>query len=205
MSSNAQVAANRENAKLSTGPVTPAGIANTRHNATRHGLTGSQMVIKGEDAAEYDSLRAELVADHAPANEHEAMLVEEIAQNWWRLQRARRVEAQVVEKFGELAVILEPEAAKAYRTINRYLNAIERSWNRACSDLQKLQAWRRKEIEERERNRQVRQEIAIRFAEHCARKENGSVSSKPQPPAKPAPGGLTHPSGAPVNQEPAAA
>jgi hypothetical protein len=145
MSSPAQIVANRANAQLSTGPHTPAGIENSKYNATRHGLTGKQVVIKGEDPALYDALRQQLLADYAPANQREAMLVEDIAQNYWRLLRARKLEAQVLEKFGELECLLDPEAGKAFKTVTRYLNAIERSWRAGTRQLDALQNARRQE------------------------------------------------------------
>ncbi len=143
MATAAQIIANRANACYSTGPRTIAGIESSKHNATRHGLAGKQIVVKGEDPAEYDQLHLELVRDHAPVNEREAMLVEEIAQNWWRLQRARRIETEVLAKFGQLECIIDPEARRAFLTITRYLNTIERTWHRACRDLEKLQDIRR--------------------------------------------------------------
>lgn len=154
-----QILANRANASLSTGPRTAGGIEATKYNATRHGLAGNQIVTKGEDPAAYDELRRQLVADHAPANEREAMLVEEIAQNWWRLERARRVEAAVIQKFGELECIVDPEARKAFQTISRYLNAIQRTWHRACRDLEVLQDKRRQQLREQAKSAAVRPQL----------------------------------------------
>jgi len=145
MATPAQITANRANSQLSTGPKTPDGIANSKLNATRHGLTGKQVVIRGEDASEYDALRASLIESYAPATEHEAMLVEEVAQNWWRLQRARRIEAEVIAKFGEIACMIDPEASKAFQRVTRYLNSIERSWRKSIDQLEKLQAARHEE------------------------------------------------------------
>ncbi len=144
MATAQQILSNRANASLSTGPRTAAGLEATKYNATKHGLSGKQIVTRDEDPAAYDELRRQLIVDHAPANEREAMLVEEIAQNWWRLERARRVEAAVLQKFGHLECILEPEARKAFQLITRYLNTIQRTWDRACKDLQMLQDKRRK-------------------------------------------------------------
>lgn len=192
MSSVAQITANRANAQLSTGPSTPEGFANSRLNATRHGLTGKQVVTKGEDPAEYDALREQIIAEYAPANEREAMLVEDIAQNYWRLQRARRIEAQVIEKLGELQCILDPEAAKAFKNITRYLSAIEKSWRISTSQLDALQEARRQEAEIQARHARY---AALRAA--AARLANlptlpasppiGSVSQQPaNTPAPPA-------------------
>ncbi len=134
-----QVLMNRANASLSTGPRTAAGMDACKYNATKHGLAGKQIVTRDEDPAAYDQLRRQLVHDYAPATEREAMLVEEIAQNWWRLERARRVEAAVIKKYGELECVIEPEARKAFLTISRYLNSIQRTWHRASKDLEALQ------------------------------------------------------------------
>ena len=50
MASPAQILANRNNAHRSTGPKTAEGKQAASHNATRHGLAGTQIVIPGEDA-----------------------------------------------------------------------------------------------------------------------------------------------------------
>ncbi len=159
MATAQQILTNRANASLSTGPRTAAGIEATKYNATKHGLSGKQIVTKGEDPAAYDELRRQLVADHAPANEREAMLVEEIAQNWWRLERARRVEAAVIQKFGELECIVDAEARKAFQTISRYLNTIQRTWNRASKDLEILQNKRSKDQQNQPKFAPLRLEI----------------------------------------------
>ena len=139
MATAAQYTANRANAQQSTGPKTPAGIENSKHNATRHGLTGKHLVIKGEDPAEFDALRHALIEQHSPASELEAMLVEEIAQNWWRLQRAKKAESQVIDLYGLLECNVDPDARKAFQTIGRYLTGIERAWRRASIELAALQ------------------------------------------------------------------
>ena len=115
------------------------GTDNTKFNATKHGLTGTQIVIKGEDPAIYDALRAKLVAEHQPATEEEAMLVEHIAQSWWKLQRAGRYEQQLMNNAeGDIF------SSRGWQNFQRYRNAVERSWNRARKELAALQSARRK-------------------------------------------------------------
>ena len=138
MSTAAQILANRVNAQHSTGPVTAAGIENCKHNATKHGLSGKQIVVKGEDFAAYVELHASLIDTYRPANELEAMLVESIAQSYWRLQRAERVEAQLTAELGEVAIFTCPVAAKKYALFMRHRTAIERSWRRSMLQLEKL-------------------------------------------------------------------
>lgn len=138
MATQAQTAANRLNAQHSTGPKSEAGIAACRHNATRHGLTGKQIVVKGEDPAAYDAVRLQLIADYQPATEQEAMLIEEIAQNYWRLQRARRAEADMLNQLDLIAAIAE----KPFLNLQKYMGRIERCYNRAVKELAQLQSRR---------------------------------------------------------------
>ena len=99
MSSAAKALANRQNSLHSTGPVTAAGKAASSQNAMRHGLTSKQIVLPGEDPAQYDELRQDLLATYVPANAAEALLVEELATASWRLLRARRQETLILQKL----------------------------------------------------------------------------------------------------------
>ena len=156
MASPAQIIANRENSARSTGPATAAGKAISSQNATRHGLTSKQIVLPGEDPAEYDALRESLFEQYDPANETERTLVEEIAAGSWRLARARRHETAILKKligddckdpdqaFAELFV----EKPKEIARLLRYVTTIERSYYRALNKLEKLQTELVKQEEE---------------------------------------------------------
>ena len=119
-----------------TGPRTAAGIENCKYNATRHGLTGNQVVIKGEDPAEYDALRRSLVEEHQPASEDQAMLVEVIAQTWWKRVRADRYERDLFEHSRNEDIF----TSQCFINFMRYRAAIERAWNRARRELTVLKA-----------------------------------------------------------------
>ncbi len=92
------LAANRENAMLSTGPRTPAGKARSRLNALKHGLLASEAVnrvIEGAEArAAFDAMVDDLAAHYRPVGAVEEMLVQKIAIATWRLKRLLRFEAQ---------------------------------------------------------------------------------------------------------------
>ncbi|HYZ87185.1 MAG TPA: hypothetical protein VE621_22400 [Bryobacteraceae bacterium] len=83
---------NRENAKKSTGPRTAEGKRRSSTNALRHGLYSNRVVLDHEHAEHFEKLRADLLRDWAPANAQESLLVEQIAQAAWRLQRFMRIE-----------------------------------------------------------------------------------------------------------------
>ena len=144
MPSSIKLAANRANAAKSTGPRTTAGIEKTRYNATRHGLSGKQVVIQGEDPAAYEALLQGLKDSYRPANTAEAILVEEIAQTFWRLQRARALEAEAFLMLSGGADPIIPFNAESARfdNIRRYMTTIERAYHRAIAQLEKTQAIR---------------------------------------------------------------
>ena len=144
MSSARKIAANRANAQRSTGPQTIEGKQQSRYNATRHGLSGKQVVVDGEDPKRYEALLRDLIDAYQPANAAEAILVEEIAQNFWRLQRARAIEAENFNMWGsEPATAMNNEPA-AFDRISRYMTTIERAYHRAIDQLQETQKQRAK-------------------------------------------------------------
>lgn len=96
-----RVAANRENARKSTGPVTPEGKAAVAKNAIKHGLLAKAVVVSTtngtESQEEFDSLLADLVEELQPAGPLEESIVERIATCYWRLARAHRFESLALE------------------------------------------------------------------------------------------------------------
>ncbi len=96
MATDAQIQANRENAKKSTGPRTPEGKAHVSKNALKHGLLAQDSVIPGEDPAEFDRHLTLYQDTYNPANYVERELVLQIADSAWRMRRLSRIEATVM-------------------------------------------------------------------------------------------------------------
>jgi len=96
MLSAAKLAANRANSLRSSGPRTIAGSRASSTNATRHGLSAtSVVVIRGvENETDYEALVADVIADLRPVGAVETLLVERVAQLFWRLQRVLRFETE---------------------------------------------------------------------------------------------------------------
>ena len=156
MSTLAQHAANILNSRLSTGPKSAQGRAISSRNSQKHGLTAKQVVIQGENIEEFEDLKRSLYEDHKPANTMEQLLVNEIAENYWRLMRARRLETELLDRDLEAAL---SDDNKQLDKIRRYMTSIERAWHKAITQLQKTQAIRRDE-EEAARNEAERERAA---------------------------------------------
>ena len=72
---------NRANSQHSTGPTSARGKARSAQNSFKYGLYSQELIIQGEDPAEFDHLRATLRDEHQPANTTEEILVDELAQS----------------------------------------------------------------------------------------------------------------------------
>ena len=92
MTTNAQMKANRNNAKKSTGPRTEEGKSRSAKNALKHGLLARDTVLPGEDPADFDRQLSSLEEDIQPANSLEFELVRQIADAQWRMRRLTRLE-----------------------------------------------------------------------------------------------------------------
>jgi hypothetical protein len=97
MSSDKQIAANRLNAKNSTGPRTEHGKRRSRRNALRHGLTAETVIDTLENAADYDALAAAINADYRPRTNFELELVARLVSLLWRLRRAVAIESGLMD------------------------------------------------------------------------------------------------------------
>jgi hypothetical protein len=97
MSTEAQIKANRQNAQKSTGPRTAQGKAAVSQNAVKHGLFASQDVVKGENQADFDLFRDEMLIELAPVGALESMLAERFVNLSWRLKRAERMQNQAID------------------------------------------------------------------------------------------------------------
>jgi hypothetical protein len=138
-----KLAANRANAKKSTGPRTVAGKRRCSKNAVTHGLFCNDMVLPGEDRKFFEQFRHAVLLELRPMNVIELMIVDRIVIAQWKLRRLNSVEASAhcginqhrlersreelnqdrIEQFGTD----EPDAAHAIR--EKLLEAEERKPN----------------------------------------------------------------------------
>jgi hypothetical protein len=80
------LAANRMNAKKSTGPHTVTAL---KHNPLKHGLLAKHLEFQSpEEEAEFSSLHDGLTAEYVPLGRTEEALVEELAVVLWKMKEA---------------------------------------------------------------------------------------------------------------------
>lgn len=151
-----QMEANRRNALKSTGPQSEAGKQRAAVNATRHGLYSNRVVMQYEHEEHFRQLRENLLRDWKPANSQQILLVEQIAQAAWRLQRAIRVETGTFDLYSRelchqagvdhnphgdegLAIVFAQNTFDLDR-LRRYITALQRSYQSLIDQLVKLKA-----------------------------------------------------------------
>ena len=95
MASPAQITANIANAQKSSGPKTEPGKHRTRLNAYRHGLTGQICLLTEDEHQTFHQHCTGIRESLAPVGALEIELAQSIAEDHWRLKRARAIETGI--------------------------------------------------------------------------------------------------------------
>ena len=160
MLSDKQLAANRANAQLSTGPGSEEGKRRSSLNARRHNLTGQVTAMPEEDRIAHDAFAEALIKAMAPEGALELQLAQRIATDSWRLNRSSAIEDNIFAlgftDHGDDIDVDHPQlhaALTAARTFTREAKSIElltlyeqrinRSLQKNLALLQQLQATRK--------------------------------------------------------------
>jgi hypothetical protein len=196
MATKKQIAANRRNAKKSTGPRTPEGKAKSAQNATKHGLLSRQALLADENEAEFVELRMQIHGELAPMGALETVLVNRIAAQQWRLARVPALEAELFERLRTDALGNDDGLGAAWARdagpyggalarLARYETMLERSTTRLLADLRRLQAERRQADGRELRAAQTaRRSAELPWRESMEAAWPGApVASSPQPPS----------------------
>jgi hypothetical protein len=115
-------------------------------NALKHGLCADNYLVSAEEEQDYEALEAALVAELAPQGVLQTLLITRIVRATWRLERADRIEAELLEfrLRGEddlgLALIRDCHSARAFDTLQRYRGGAQAELFRALRTLKALQA-----------------------------------------------------------------
>jgi hypothetical protein len=155
-----QLAANRANSLLSTGPASAAGKRRSSLNAYRHGLTGKIHIATTEETAAFKKHCESFTQALAPVGILEQELAQEIAEDRWRLKRARSLENSIFAEghnnhVGELesghpevdAALAEGktwiEQAKFLQLLTLYEQRIRRAIEKNAIELKAMQTARK--------------------------------------------------------------
>ncbi|HEX4748191.1 MAG TPA: hypothetical protein VH302_01495 [Bryobacteraceae bacterium] len=143
--SEARLLANRENAKLSSGPKTAGGRETVSRNSVTHGLSGSKFrVLASESQSDFDELLQSLLSSYAPADPGESELVISMAQALWMTRRAAARQDRCLEALDSGDADSTKSARLELPLYLRYQTTHERAYARHSAELRKLQSDRRK-------------------------------------------------------------
>jgi hypothetical protein len=163
MSTDKQVQANKQNAQLSTGPVTAEGKAKSSLNAVRTGLTGRTVLLPSDDVAAYQIHCNCARNKWNPEGEDEIELVQALADTDWRLARIPGLEMGIfalgriefAEKFAAIedpSVVNELINAQVYIAYQKQLSnltiqeaRLRRQREKLIADLKQAQDERRRQ------------------------------------------------------------
>ena len=145
MTTDRQLAANRQNAQHSTGPRTAEGKAASSRNNTRHGLRSTSPVLPRLESIEaWEQHRTSTIASLAPETAIEEALAERVALILWRLNRVVRYERDVTTQSQDRSATDLAGAADADRDLaaarGRYNEARRRARVLASLDTLPAQA-----------------------------------------------------------------
>jgi hypothetical protein len=209
---NARAEASRQNGAKSRGSKTPEGRARSAQNALKHGMRAEKhVVLPDEEAAEFAALEAALLEELAPVGALQTVLARRVAVAAWRLERADRLEAEVLEfrsyegANAGLALIRDGNATRSFETLLRYRGAAMAELWRALRTLKALQAEAAMAVQEPVPAPAARPRPADRVQPN--EPESRSISA-PEPrleyalPDRPAPGALHEPAALWLPNEP---
>jgi hypothetical protein len=102
-----------------------------RLNLSQHSLPSEKLALSHESPDTLDTIKANLRAEHQPVNQTEEILVNEMAEQFWRLRRARVIETSLLDSDK----VLIPHLA----AIQRMMSSAERGFHKALTALRQLQ------------------------------------------------------------------
>ena len=115
-----RLAANRANAKKSTGPKTEEGKKSSRLNASRHHITGQVPILPDAQRFAAHSYIDPIIAQLTPVAAEEAAIASDIATSHWRLNRVRAAHPRVF-----LTNLRFQRIHSAKHQLARYLHVVE--------------------------------------------------------------------------------
>ncbi|HEX4168119.1 MAG TPA: hypothetical protein VHZ55_21850 [Bryobacteraceae bacterium] len=178
--SEKQLAANRANAQLSSGPTSSEGKAKISHNAVKTGLTGRTILLPSDDVAAYQAHVERLSQQFSPETDEEKRLSQSLADTLWRLERIpsleagiyaigrRELAAQFSDETDETVrrAMIESQILLTYRrdltNLSLQESRLRRQYEKDEAQLKSLLAERQAATQQREKDEKARWDNAIR-------------------------------------------
>ena len=140
MTTPAKAAANAANARLSTGPRTAEGKAQSSRNALKHGLTAREVVVREDQQEEFNDLRDRMLTDLDPQGAVEIETFNILLHAAWNIRRFRALEAALM--VNGLDPVFDESTIKTLDRLHRYHNHALRAYHKAMAELRALQTAR---------------------------------------------------------------
>jgi len=155
--SEKQLAANRANALMSTGP---RDTSKTKFNGIKHGLTAQHALLPWEHKEDLDAVLDAFQSRFQPVDDFERLNVKLAAEAFWRVERSLRMEAGMFETManaeykdtgthpgdlhaGHLESINFMRAAENMDHYRRYDAHLQRAYDKALERITKMASLRR--------------------------------------------------------------
>jgi hypothetical protein len=166
MATEAQMNANRQNAKKSTGPRTPEGKNISSRNSLVHGMTSGKFLPPDGDPEEFLQLQTQFRDRFKPFDEAEDTLVERMVAAEFKMRSVRYMDAGIFhyqlktnpmpqqfsedERTNPLAWAFQCDSAhnNSFTKLMRYEGFLQREFSRSLRDLFKMQDERRARLNE---------------------------------------------------------
>ncbi len=168
-----QLAANRANSQLSTGPRTPEGRAKSSMNAVKTALTGRTVLLPTDDAAAYENHVRDFFKELEPTGARECALVQGLADNAWRLDRIPALEMgiyalgriQFANQFDDQPLALRSGLIEVHTFLiyEKQLRNLQLQFGRLCRQREKDTAELRQMQQQRIANEKETLEIAAKL------------------------------------------
>jgi hypothetical protein len=168
-----QLAANRANAQLSTGPKPPEGKAKSSLNAVKTALTGRTVLLPTDDAAAYQQHVDDFFKELRPMGARECALVQLLADNSWRLDRVFALEmglyalgrTQFANHFDDQAPTLRSNLIEVHTflTYEKQFRNLQVQFGRLCRQREKDTAELRQLQQERNKREKEQLESAAKL------------------------------------------
>jgi len=133
MATDAQINANRENAKKSTGPKTPEGKARAAQNALKYGFYSKEFIVREEDLEDFEQMRECLHNEVRSVSPVASEFFMQMLHASWNLHRLRQIEERIYcehdNPFGDENI------SRQLETLARHRTRFERTYSRALKEL----------------------------------------------------------------------